>query len=181
MWLVDHSLVTPSSEPARIYQAKSVYPQVSYRARAGAMPTATPDATPNAMPTAMPTARPDDAMPNATLPRYTPATYSATLGGGLQSEAPFRYVAPSALGQLRGLDYVGVNLPLVDVHRSAWVRASSTEAWAAAASAPTAEGPIAEGEGGEGHRGLFDHRSRRAGMLPVSRVAAASSAFLGQG
>ena len=160
MWLVDHSLVTPSSEPARIYQAKSVYPQVSYRARAVAMPTATPN----------------DAMPNATLPRYTPAAYSVILGGGLQSEAPFRYVAPSALGQLRGLDYVGVNLPLIDVHRSAW---------AAAASEPTAEGPIAEGEGGaghgEGHGGLFDHRGRRAGMLPVSRVAAASSAFLGQG
>ena len=109
------------------------------------MPTATPKATPNdAMPTATLNATPDDAMPNATLPRYTPAAYSVTLGGGLQSEAPFRYLAPSALGQLRALDYVGVNLPLVDEHRSAWVRASSTEAWAAAASAP-----VAEGEGGE--------------------------------
>jgi hypothetical protein len=117
VWLIDHSIVTPSlgssdlslgssdlslgssdlslgssdlslgssgegrglgqlgstGHQARLFQAPSVYPQVSYLARVrGAMP--------NAMPSALP------------LPLYTPAVYSVTLGGGLESDAPFRYV-----------------------------------------------------------------------------------------
>ena len=131
---------------ARLYQAKSVYPQASYLARAS-----------RAMP----------------LPLYTPAAYSVTLGAGLESDAPFRYVAPSAVAGLRGLDYVGVTVPLLDVHRSSWEATTTSDVINSSSSGDG--NSTTESSWGVG--GPFNNR--KAGMLPVSRVAAASSAFLG--
>ena len=123
------------------------------------------------------------------LPLYTPAAYSVTLGGGLESDAPFRYVAPSVVAGLQGLDYAGVIVPLIEVHRSSWDAPTASNGTNSDVGSSGSSGgssssggdnsSTAERGSSRGGGGPFDDRSRKAGMLPVSRVAAASSAFLG--
>jgi len=90
-----------------------------------------------------------------TLTLYTPAAFSMTLGGGLKADAPFRYVASSAASALADLQYSGTGkIPVIDKLKN--VKSSSL-------------GPDLAKNG----------NTQAVGMLPVSRVAAASSAFLG--
>ena len=92
---------------------------------------------------------------------------------------------------LRGLDYLGVTVPLLDVHRSSWdvpthrdgsssgSSSSSNSSSSGSSSSSGTESSISPARSARGSGGPSDERSRMAGMLPVGRVAAASSAFLG--
>lgn len=124
-WLLCHSVLTPSSRYATIYQASLGFPRVSYKARAA----------------------------SPSFPDLVAAAFSVRLGGGVESDAPVRYVAGSAVGGVSALEYSGVRFPLLDEHR-AFDRNVSLSL-----------GPSA-----------FRAHS---GMLPLTRVVAASSAFLG--
>ena len=88
---------------------------------------------------------------NRSFPIYLPAAFSARLGSGPAGHAPHRYVAGSAVDGLEALAYRGAVVPLIDTHH-------------ASTSAPGI-GPSAYRES--------------AGQLPISGVAAASSAFMG--
>lgn len=113
---------------ARLYQGKLGYPRVSYTVQASGGG-------------------------GGAFPDYVPAVFSVTLGAGVGSAAPYRYVASSAVEGLRTIDYLGLALPLFGRH------SASTSALA----------PVVSNSS----------YCRDAGRLPVSKVAAASSAFIG--
>jgi len=120
-----HSVVLPMRhKAARLYQGKLAYPQVSYQVIA-------PEG----------------------YPIYIPAAFSVTLGSGINSRAPYNYVASSAVANVTGLQYKGVVVPGI-------IEYTATSTDTSQYLAPTAF-------------------TENVGMLPISRAASASSAFIG--
>eukprot|EP00403_Amphidinium_massartii_P043404 CAMPEP_0178446372 /NCGR_PEP_ID=MMETSP0689_2-20121128/40764_1 /TAXON_ID=160604 /ORGANISM="Amphidinium massartii, Strain CS-259" /LENGTH=533 /DNA_ID=CAMNT_0020071183 /DNA_START=146 /DNA_END=1747 /DNA_ORIENTATION=- len=87
------------------------------------------------------------------VPVYIPAAFSMTLGAGAASAAPYRYVAASAVEKLTGLSYKAVVVPEL-------VEFTATNSNLTSFLSPHAF-------------------SSNVGLLPIARVAAASSAFMG--
>lgn len=89
-----------------------------------------------------------------TVPTYVPAMFSARLGGGLLQAAPYRYASADVVADLAALKYVGAPLPGLE---------------------HTASEPTSALGADLANSGLTHH----VGKLPVARLAACSSAFLG--
>jgi hypothetical protein len=87
------------------------------------------------------------------FPVYVPGAFSTTLGSGLTGTAPYRYVAASAVAGLRAINYTGIVVPLIDEHHAS-----------ASQLAPLISPSSFQSE---------------AALLPISKVASASSAFMG--
>jgi len=89
-----------------------------------------------------------------TVPTYVPAMFSSRLGGGMLQSAPYRYASADAVADLAALKYTAAPVPGLE-HKASEPTSSLGADFA--------------------NHGL----TRHVGKLPVTRLAACSSAFIG--